>query len=257
METVKAPGKIEAAVAILGRSRRTVALTGAGISTPSGIPDFRSPRTGLWENVNVYEVASLDGFRRRPESYYQWVRPLARLIRDARPNAAHLALAEMEARGRLRAVITQNIDGLHQAAGSRDVLELHGSHREMVCIACGRTVESSGHMDRFLETGDLPRCDCGGVLKVSTVLFGESLPPDTIRRADREARACEAMIVAGTSLEVTPACDLPLVAAAHGAALVIVNLRPTRLDPQADVVLHEDVAAVLPALTAALNEESV
>lgn len=249
--------EIREAARILGRSRRTVALTGAGISTPSGIPDFRSPRSGLWENADVYEVASIEGFRRRPASYYEWVRPLARLIRDARPNAAHRALAEMEAKSQLRVVITQNIDGLHQAAGSVNVLELHGSHREMVCMTCRRTMSSAPFMDRFLETGEVPRCDCGGVLKTGTVLFGETLPEVIMASADREARACEAMLVAGTSLEVAPACDLPAIAAAHGAALIIVNLQPTRMDRAADVVLREDVATVLPALAAALSEGAV
>ncbi len=245
--------RIRDAADILRRSRHTVALTGAGISTPSGIPDFRSPRSGLWENVDVYEVASIEGFRRRPESYYQWLRPLARLIREARPNPAHFALANMENRGRLRAVITQNIDGLHQAAGSRDVLELHGSHRELVCMDCGHVALSAGYLDRFLETGEVPRCDCGGVLKTGTVLFGESLPAEAMRRANEEARHCEAMIVAGTSLEVAPACDLPAVAAAHDAALIIVNRQPTDMDHRASAVFHDDVAAILPALAAALE----
>lgn len=237
---------------LIAGARHLVALTGAGISTPSGIPDFRSPRSGLWKDADPYEVASFDGFVRRPAAYYEWVRPLARLIRDAGPNPAHLALAELEARGILKAILTQNIDGLHQAAGSRLVMELHGSHREATCLRCLRIVPSREFMELVIETGQVPLCECGGVLKPNTVLFGEMLPVQTWHRAETEARTCDIMLVAGTSLEVVPASTLPAVALQSGARLIIVNRSRTPMDSAATVVIHDNVAQALPAMVAAL-----
>jgi NAD-dependent deacetylase len=251
--------KIRRAADLFRAAHYAVALTGAGVSTASGIPDFRSPGSGLWEQVDrsadPYEVASLDGFMRRPAAYYAWVRPLARLIRDARPNSAHLALAEMERSGLLKAIITQNIDGLHQAAGSKVVLELHGSHREATCLKCLKIVPASRYMDQVIETGEVPLCECGGVLKPNTVLFGEMLPVDTFARAEQAAQQCDLMLVAGTSLEVAPAANLPELAWQHGAGLIVVNRQRTWLDGRSTVVFHDDVTRILPALVQALTGE--
>jgi NAD-dependent deacetylase len=247
--------RIRQAADLLGAARYAVALSGAGVSTASGIPDFRSPGSGLWEQADPYEVASLDGFVRRPAAYYAWVRPLTRLVRAAQPNPAHLALAELERRGLLKATITQNIDGLHQAAGSRVVLELHGSHREATCMKCLKIVPASEYIDQVIETGDVPLCECGGVLKPNTVLFGEMLPVGTFHRAEEAARQCDLMLVAGTSLEVAPASNLPELALQHGAGLIIVNRQRTALDDRATVVIHDDVTRILPALLqAAIGE---
>jgi len=245
-------GSIRRAADVIAGARHLIALTGAGISTPSGIPDFRSPRSGLWENADPYEVASFEGFVRHPAAYYEWVRPLARLIRDARPNPAHIALAELERRGLLKAVLTQNIDGLHQAAGSREVLELHGSHSAATCLRCLKIVPSHAYMDSVIDTGEVPHCQCGGVLKPNTVLFGEMLPVQTWHRAEAEARSCDVMLIAGTSLEVAPAGRLPEFAADGGAQLIIVNRSRTPMDGRARVVIHEDVAEALPAIVVAL-----
>ncbi len=247
--------KIRQAADLFRAARYAVALTGAGVSTASGIPDFRSPGSGLWEQADPYEVASLDGFVRRPAAYYAWVRPLARLIREARPNPAHLALAELARRGLLKAIITQNIDGLHQTAGSQVVLELHGNHREATCMKCLKIVPASRYMDQVIETGEVPLCECGGVLKPNTVLFGEMLPVGTFYRAEQEARQCDLMLVAGTSLEVAPASNLPEMALRHGAGLIIVNRQRTALDDRATVVIHDDVTRILPAVVQALTGE--
>lgn len=247
--------KIRQAADLFRAARFAVALTGAGVSTASGIPDFRSPGSGLWEQADPYEVASLDGFVRRPAAYYAWVRPLARVIRAARPNPAHLALAEMERRGLLKGIITQNIDGLHQVAGSQEVLELHGSHREATCLKCLQIMPASRYMDQVIETGEVPLCECGGVLKPNTVLFGEMLPVGTFYRAEQAARQCDLMLVAGTSLEVAPASNLPVLAVSHGAGLILVNRQRTSLDDRATVVIHDDVARVLPAVVQALTGE--
>jgi len=239
---------------LIRQSQMTVALTGAGISTPSGIPDFRSPGAGLWEEADPMEVASIIGFRRNPQSFYRWIRPLARTMIGAQPNAAHLALAELEAGGRLAAVITQNIDLLHSRAGSRQVLEIHGHIREATCLNCRGVQPAAPVFQRFLEDGRTPHCpECGGVLKPNVVLFGEELPAALLIEAQRLARQCDLMLVAGSSLEVAPAGDLPGLALAAGARLIIVNREPTPYDAEAEVVIHADVAEALPAIVAELS----
>ncbi len=243
--------QIERAAALIAGSEYTVALTGAGISTPSGIPDFRSPGSGLWEKVNPMLVASFLTFRLRPHAFYEWARPLAERLLRAEPNPAHRALAELEEMGLLKAVITQNIDGLHQRAGSRRVLELHGHLREATCLKCRQVVPTQGMIERFLDTGQVPRCQCGGVLKPNVVLFGEPLPRRALLEAWGEAERCDLMLVVGSSLEVAPASEIPLVALRYGARLIIVNYQTTHLDHLAEVVIHEDVAQVLPRIVEA------
>ena len=245
------------AVDLLRHAEHLVALTGAGISTGSGIPDFRSPASGLWERYNPAEVASLYGFRHHPERFYEWIRPLARTILTAAPNPAHLALAQLESAGRLKATITQNIDMLHARAGSRNVHEVHGHLREVTCVYCFRTFPADHHINRFLETNTLPRCpDCGNALKPNVILFGEQLPALAMKEARREARRCDAMLVVGSSLEVYPAADLPVFAHRNGARLIFVNLMETALDSLAQVVIHGDAVDVLPRLADALGGDS-
>lgn len=239
-------------------SQRVVALTGAGISTPSGIPDFRSPKSGLWEQAeDMMEVASIYAFRHRPQAFYDWLRPLLEIIRNAHPNPAHLALAQLEAAGRLQGLITQNIDLLHDKAGSRSVYEVHGHLREIVCPACHHILPAEPSLDEFMATGKLPRCRrCHHIMKPNVVLFGELLPMQVMKAAERCARTCDLMLVVGSSLEVAPAGDLPAVAKSHGARLVIVNYGETHLDHQADVVIRDDVATVLPRLASLLADRS-
>ena len=225
-----------------------VALTGAGISTPSGIPDFRSPGSGLWEKVNPMLVASLFSFRLRPRAFYDWARPLAKKLLEAEPNPAHCALAELEERGLLKAVITQNIDSLHQRAGSKRVLELHGHLREATCLKCRKIVPAQGLIEGFIESGEAPRCPCGGLLKPNVVLVGELLPRWVLLEAWGEAERCDLMLVVGSSLEMAPASEIPRVAQRYGAKIVIVNYQETYMDSLADVVIREDVAEVLPRI---------
>jgi NAD-dependent deacetylase len=243
--------RVQQAIDLLARSKHTAALTGAGLSTPSGIPDFRSPDSGIWNRVDPFEVASIFAFRYRPQAFYDWIRPLAELILAAGPNVAHLALAALEAHGPVRSVITQNIDLLHSRAGSRMVLEVHGHVRETTCIRCYQVSAAADYMLELVASGDLPRCPaCGGLLKPNVILFGEQLPVQVLNQARREARRCDVMLVAGTSLEVAPAGDLPLLARETGAQLIIVNQSATRLDGLADVVIHADVVDILPQLAA-------
>lgn len=245
---------IQAVADLLRSARHTVALTGAGISTPSGIPDFRSPECGLWENNNPAEVASLYGFTAHPQTFYNWIRPLARTILNAKPNEAHLALSRLEQLGHLHAVITQNIDMLHMRAGSRRVIEVHGNLREMTCISCFQVYNAMPFIEPFLETGEVPHCpQCGGVLKPNVILFGEQLPAQELLAAQQATARCDLMLVAGSSLEVAPACDLPLKARQHGAAVVLINLEKTPVDSAAQIVIHDDVATVLPQIVDVLE----
>ena len=239
---------IQKAAEILRASKHAVALTGAGHSTPSGIPDFRSPESGLWEKHDPMAVASIWAFRANPEAFYDWIRSLARQMAAAKPNPAHYALARLEKRGILKAVITQNIDDLHAKAGSKRVLELHGHMRTASCIACGRTVKAEPLIKKFLDAGRMPLCSCGGVMKPDVILFGEMLPPAVFMEAEAEARRCDVMLVAGSSLEVAPAADLPFVAHGNGAKLILVNLQPTPADSLAEVVIRDDVAVALPQI---------
>jgi NAD-dependent deacetylase len=243
---------IQQATELIHASQRVVALTGAGISTPSGIPDFRSPESGLWEQAeDLMEVASIYAFRHRPQTFYDWLRPLLRVVLDAQPNPAHVALAQLEAANRLQALITQNIDLLHDKAGSRSVFEVHGHLREVVCPACHYIIPAGPALEEFMDTNKLPRCRrCHHIMKPNVILFGELLPMQVMKAAQLHARTCDLMIVAGSSLEVAPAGDLPSLAKSHGARLVIINYGQTHLDDQADVLIRGDVATVLPRLAA-------
>jgi NAD-dependent deacetylase len=249
---------ITRATDLLRGARHAVALTGAGISTSSGIPDFRSPDSGLWAKVDPFAVASLFAFQSHPESFYHGMRPLARRLLEARPNPAHDALARLEAAGLLKAVITQNIDGLHQAAGSRRVHEVHGHVREGTCMRCYRVSPSADLIEQFAAQGEVPRCSCGGVLKPNVILFGEQLSLQVFTAARQDVSACDLMLVAGSSLEVEPVAELPLVALDGGARLIIVNYQPTHLDERADLLIHADVAEILPRMAdmALENRES-
>jgi NAD-dependent deacetylase len=240
---------IDRAADLLREARHTVALTGAGVSTGSGIPDFRSPGSGMWEQVDPITVASIFAFRREPVAFFDWFRPLARRLFDAQPNPAHLALAQLEQASLLKAIITQNIDGLHQQAGSRSVFEVHGHLREATCVRCYRVFPSAQFIEAFLADGTVPLCpECGNVLKPNVILYGEQLPALAMQPAQRHTRQCDVMLVAGSSLEVAPVSELPRLACQHGAHLILVNLHPTYMDDQADVVVHADVAEVLPQI---------
>jgi NAD-dependent protein deacetylase/lipoamidase len=242
---------IQEAAALLRRARSAVALTGAGLSTPSGIPDFRGSSSSLWAVDNPMEVASSLTFRYEPERFFVWVRPLARLMQQAEPNGAHRALAALEAQGILHTLITQNIDELHRRAGSRQVLEIHGSLGTGTCVRCHALAPAGDALLRLIDTGALPVCPgCGGLIKPNVTLMGEELPAGVLRAAQRAARGCDVMLVAGTSLDVMPAGGLPVTALNAGALLIVVNAEPTCVDEQAALVLRGDVAEVLPRLAA-------
>jgi NAD-dependent deacetylase len=234
---------------LIRKSRRAVILTGAGISTPSGIPDFRSEGTGLWSYEEPLEVASLSTFRYHPERFYEWLRPLISCIFNAEPNPAHLAIARMEQAGYIKSIITQNIDNLHQKAGSRHVYETHGTMQSMTCTGCFQKTASTAYIQPLIESGELPVClKCGGLLKPDVILFGEQMPHTAWKIAQDAARTCDLMLVAGSSLEVLPVAGLPMQALDRGAHLIILNQTPTYLGVRADVLITEDVASVIPAI---------
>jgi NAD-dependent deacetylase len=239
---------IARALELIRQAKHMVALTGAGISTPSGIPDFRSPDSGVWDRVDPMEVASIYAFRQNPGAFFNWLRPLAHTILNAQPNPAHLALAALEANGRLRTTITQNIDLLHTKAGSSTVYEVHGSLRRATCQGCHHEVDGLPLLREYASSGQLPACTCGHIFKPNVILFGEMLPALIMRMAQLEAKQCDLMLVAGSSLEVAPAGDLPLLAKQAGARLIIINLGPTHMDSQADLLFRNDVAELLPQL---------
>ncbi len=231
------------------KAKRAIVLTGAGISTPSGIPDFRSEGSGLWSRDEPLEVASLLTFRTHPEKFYAWFRPLVNQIFEAIPNAAHRALAELEKAGYVHSILTQNIDMLHQKAGTMHVVELHGTLRTLSCTRCFQTVESVPYLKPFMEQGIVPLCPhCGGLLKPDVILFGEQLPHKAWLDAQRVSRACDLMLVAGSSLEVMPVAGLPMQALEHGAHLVIINNSPTYLNIRADTAIQENVSDIIPAI---------
>jgi NAD-dependent deacetylase len=246
--------QLEQALALLQEARSVTVLTGAGISTPSGIPDFRSDMTGLWSFTNPLEVASIWAFRDHPQRFYKWLQPLAEKILRAEPNPAHHALAEMERMGKVTTLVTQNIDGLHQKAGSRQVLEIHGHLRQVHCLSCGWQEGSQPYLEAFIRRGELPICpQCGAVMKPEVVLFGEALPHHLVVAAQEATLHSDLMLVVGSSLEVMPAADLPALAVRSGSRLIIATLGMTPLDHLADVLLRGDVAQTLPWLAARLQ----
>jgi NAD-dependent deacetylase len=245
------------AAGLIHQARHLVVLTGAGLSTASGIPDFRSLESGLWNKASPWVVASLNAFRIRPKVFFDWIRPLVQTFVDAIPNPAHQALAKLEQMGRLSVIITQNIDNLHQKAGSRNVIEVHGDIRKATCVRCYGVVRLETLLPRFIKSRELPRCEkCGGILKPNVILLGEQLPIKAINAARRHAGTCDLMIVAGSSLRISPAADLPYIAHENGAQLMVINQQPTPIDSRAALVIREDVAVVLPLIVSFITPKT-
>jgi NAD-dependent deacetylase len=244
---------VERLAELIRQSRSTVALTGAGVSVPSGIPDFRTPETGLWANVDPMEVAHIDVFERDPARFWSYYRPRFQSLGDKRPNAAHEALAELERQGLIEAVITQNIDRLHGAAGSGDVVEVHGSIETSSCRHCDASYGLE-QMDPLFDADGIALCaECGGPVKPNVVLFGEMLPEPAMRRAQELAEAAELLICVGSSLAVYPVANLPAVTLERGGRIAIVTKGPTPYDGDAALKLDGEVDVELRALLAALG----
>ncbi|MGB2876267.1 MAG: NAD-dependent deacylase [Gaiellaceae bacterium] len=244
--------EVEKLVELVRRRRPCVVLTGAGISTESGIPDFRSP-TGLWAQFDPLEYGSLEAFRRDPLKVWSFYKPRVAMLTEAEPNAAHQALAELERRGWVQAVVTQNIDLLHERAGSREVVEVHGSIRTSTCPGCGIRYPLQRVLE-LLEAAEAPSCpSCGEILKPDVVFFGELLPPAVIDRAFELARGAQLLLVVGSALEVYPVAALPLETVGAGGELAIVNRGPTGLDAHASLRVDGNASDVLPRVVSGLE----
>jgi NAD-dependent deacetylase len=238
---------------LLRDAERAVVLTGAGISVPSGVPDFRSPGTGLWENVDPMEVAHIDAWRRDPERFWSFYAQRFASLVDKQPNEAHRAVAELERRGLVRAVITQNVDRLHRLAGTDRLIEVHGSIDESVCLECGGRASLERVLELMAERGGAPRCEvCAAPLKPDVVLFGELLPERALAEAQALAMDADLMLCVGSSLEVYPVAGLPAITHGGGGRLVLITQGPTAYDSDAVVKLDGDVVSELRAVLAAL-----
>jgi NAD-dependent deacetylase len=238
---------------LLRSADRAVALTGAGISVPSGIPDFRSAGTGLWANVDPMEVAHIAVFRRNPERFWHFYGDRFAMLRGKQPNGAHHALVELERSGVLHAVVTQNIDGLHRAAGTEDLIEVHGTIGTSSCLECEARYELEVVRERLTAAADgVPRCDCGAAVKPDVVLFGELLPEAALARASALAAEADVLLCVGSSLEVFPIAQLPQITLAAGGAVALVTKGPTPYDSEAAVKLDGDVVEELHGVLALL-----
>jgi NAD-dependent deacetylase len=234
--------------ALLASVKTILPFTGAGISTESGIPDFRSPN-GIWATNRIIEYQEFVSSRAGRVEYWRQKVAMWPEMRDAQPNAGHLAFAELERRGTLRAMITQNIDGLHQRAGVRDVIELHGTTVEAACLTCGDRISMDEALRRVEEGDPAPECDhCGGLLKPATVSFGQSMPEREMGLAVKACYDCDVFLAVGSSLVVYPAAALPELAKQNGAALIIINRTPTPMDGIADLVIKDEIGKTLPRL---------
>jgi NAD-dependent deacetylase len=251
---VSAVSSASALAELIRDAGSVVALTGAGISVPSGIPDFRSPGTGLWEKVDPMEVAHIDVFRRDPERFWHFYGQRFESLDSKRPNRAHDALVKLEQAGLLDAVITQNIDQLHARAGTRKLIEVHGTIAHGSCLRCGAQYPLDDVRTRQTAAPDgVPRCDCEQPLKPDVVLFGEYLPTNALARAEQLAAAADVLLCIGSSLEVYPVAQLPAVTLGNGGTVAIVTQGPTQFDSRATVKLSGDVVEELEALLSALG----
>lgn len=243
-------GTAEELAQLIRDSRPCTVLTGAGVSTESGIPDFRSP-AGIWRRYDPLQYATIEAFRRDPARVWDFYGRRLKVLAEAEPNAGHRALARLEHEGLVEAVVTQNVDGLHRAAGSREVIEVHGSLESAVCLRCGTRVERE-ELARLLEQGPPPCPRCGAIVKPGVVMFGELLPEKAIERATELARRARLMLVVGSSLEVWPVAGLPQETLATGGRLAIVNREPTPYDARSSLVVHASAGEVLARAAAAL-----
>jgi NAD-dependent protein deacetylase/lipoamidase len=239
---------IERAAHAVRTARKTIALTGAGISAESGIPTFRDPG-GLWDRYDPEEYATIQAFRRDPGKVWRMMKDFTEL-KTARPNPGHFALAQLEQLGLLHCIITQNVDNLHQAAGSREVIEFHGNMRQVVCMSCRKLLPLD---ELSLETLP-PYCGCGGVFKPAGVFFGEPIPPYALSRSQEEAQSCDLILVIGTSAVVYPAADIPRLAKETGAQVIEINPERTDLtDWLADFIIQEKAGTAIPQIVAAIK----
>jgi len=234
-------------------SKKTIAFTGAGISVESGIPDFRGAQ-GLWQKYDPEEYAHIHAFHSNPDKVWRMLKDMFKLIMEAKPNPAHLGLAELERMGFLSSIVTQNVDGLHQAAGSKNVIEYHGTHRTLSCLNCSRKIDGTS-----LTLNDLPaRCPrCSSLLKPDVVFFGEPISWEAQTLSLKESKSCSAVLVVGTSAVVYPAATLPIMAKERGATVIEINLEPTSMTDQiADYLICGSAGEIVPAIVEEVKRQT-
>jgi NAD-dependent deacetylase len=240
--------KIQRFADLILAANNIIILTGAGMSTESGIADFRSPGTGLWEQVDPYEFGSVNSYVANTGKNLNFMLEMGKQLFSARPNKGHKALTKLQKLGKLKGVLTQNIDGLHQRAKNKNVVELHGTALEAICMRCNKVVPITIMVNQFLS-GCSPSCEeCNGLLKPNAILFGEPLCSEVLQRADELIQGCDLFIVLGSSLVVYPVAFYPRKALSIGAKLAIINIQETDLDDDAEVVLHQRIGDVLPQI---------
>jgi NAD-dependent deacetylase len=245
--------KLQLAAQMISKSASNVALTGAGVSTKSGIPDFRGP-DGLWTKVDPAKFASINGFLSDPKGWWEMALEMAPTLMNAKPNPSHTMLAKLEKMGLLDCLVTQNVDGLHQKAGSKNVLEVHGSLFSGTCTVCHIQVNRK-YLEKAMKKRQIPvMCpSCGGLIKLDTVFFGEALPQKTLGAAVEAARNCELLLAVGSYLVVYPVATLPTIATQSGAKFIIINQEPTPLDHMADLVFHAEAGETLTQIVKAIQ----
>ena len=244
--------KVNRVAELIKESKYTVVLTGAGVSTGSGIPDFRTPGKGIWEKVDPFKVTSITAFKENPQRFYYFYRPRIEILSRVSPNPAHKAIAQLEEIGYMKCLITQNIDNLHQRAGSKKIIEVHGTLREAVCQRCKKIISSELLIEKLnISKEKVPYCECGGVFKPNAVLFGEMLP--NLDSAIYQSMRADLMLTVGSSLQVSPVNMLPQYCLDRGGKLIINNFMSTHLDYLAEVIVKEDVCDFLPAVVKALG----
>lgn len=246
--------KINRVAELIKESKYTVVLTGAGVSTGSGIADFRTPGKGIWEKIDPFKVTSITAFEENPQRFYHFYRPRIEMLFRVSPNPAHKAIAQLEEMDYEKCLITQNIDNLHQRAGSKKIIEIHGTLREAVCRKCGKMISSELLLKKIeISEEKVPCCGCGGVFKPNVVLFGEMLP--NLDSAIYQSMRADLMLIVGSSLQVSPVNMLPQYCLDRGGKLIIVNFMSTHLDHSAAVVAKEDVCDFLPAVVEVLRRK--
>ncbi|MGD2248568.1 MAG: Sir2 family NAD-dependent protein deacetylase [Candidatus Methanofastidiosia archaeon] len=240
---------INTVVTYISESSMCIALTGAGISTDSGIPDFRSPH-GIWNKYPVLQ-GDVTSFMQNPDQFFELGKELYPKLKNAHPNKGHISLKKLEDMGHLQCIITQNIDGLHQKAGSKNVIELHGTYATSTCLTCGTQYDT----DEFMPLSGMPRCPhCSGIVKPDVIMFGESLPQKAFSKAVSLSQKADVMVVIGSSLQVTPASRLVFVTKQNNGKIIIINNTKTVLHSAADISIQKEISHVLPVIVSKLQE---
>jgi NAD-dependent deacetylase len=250
--------KIDKLAQLIINSNNIVALTGAGMSTESGIADFRTPGTGLWEKVDPYEFSSINSYVTNTGKNLDFMLETGRNIFRARPNRGHKALTKIQKLGKLKGVLTQNIDRLHHKAHTKNIVEFHGNAYEAKCLRCGQVFEITTMVNQVMSGGSRPSCEiCSGLLKPNTIFFGESLESEVLQAADDMISDCDLLIVLGSSLVVWPVAVYPQKAISLGAKLAIINIQETDMDSAAEVVIHEKIGEIFPKIVDIVKEKIV